>query len=431
MMFMKHFSSIDRVSLLNQLAFYSLLGSGAYTILLWSPNVLGHHFSRYTNIIIFISPWLMLWLAYSWQVVANREHRLEIILVISIIILGIVNVYLSDSPSKSLSPMRTFLLTGIFALWVSMFLLTDQPRRQVFDWFCAGALAVIALGEILTWLVRGNCGPGVFQVFALHPIPLGTLLLLLSPGPVRLILSKNYTAKLLGWLLVLLAGGLIFLTHKRGTMLAVAAMLAVGMVYFGRRRRYLIFSIILAVSLIVPLQAWRMYARLDPNIPHYGSILNRLELYPFALHIWKTHPIMGMGLRAFTHARYLGDYQQRNQDLPDFPQAVAKLQTFDNMLITAGVELGSLMTLVYLGLVMGIGLKYGRKLWSSPESSGLGWYRALVLLGFAIHSLSYDSLLFPSVNWLFHAQVGIMAGYQAPGQGPAETRAGATVLSEI
>jgi hypothetical protein len=101
------------------------------------------------------------------------------------------------------------------------------------------------------------------------------------------------------------------------------------------------------------------------------------------------------------------------------------------MLITAGVELGSLMTLVYLGLVMGIGLKYGRKLWSSPESSGLGWYRALVLLGFAIHSLSYDSLLFPSVNWLFHAQVGIMAGYQAPGQGPAETRAGATVLAEI
>jgi hypothetical membrane protein len=316
---MKHFSSIDRVSLLNQLAFYSLLGSGAYIILLWSPNVLGRHFGDYTNIIIFILPWLMLWLAYSWQVVASREHRLEIILMVSIIILGIVNVYLSDSPSKSLSSMQTFLLTGIFALWASMFLLTDQRRRQVFDWFCAGALAVIGLGELVTWLVRGNCGPGVFQLFALHPIPLGTLLILLSPGPVRLILSKNSPANLLGWLLVLLAGSLIFLTHKRGTMLAV------GMVYFGRRRIYLVFSIGLAVSLIVPLQAWRMYARLDPNIPHYVSILNRLELYPFALHIWKTHPIMGIGLRGFTHARYLGDYQQRNQDLPDFPQAVAKL----------------------------------------------------------------------------------------------------------
>jgi hypothetical protein len=42
----------------------------------------------------------------------------------------------------------------------------------------------------------------------------------------------------------------------------------------------------------------------------------------------------------------------------------------------------------------------------------------LVLLGFAIHSLTYDSLLFPPVNWLFHVQVGIMAGYQASETAP-------------
>ena len=97
----------------------------------------------------------------------------------------------------------------------------------------------------------------------------------------------------------------------------------------------------------------------------------------------------------------------------EFPQAVATLQTFDNMLLTAFVELGSLMTLLYLGLIMVIVIRYCRKLWSSPEPSLLGWYRVLVLFGFAIHSLSYDSLLFPSVNWLFHVQLGIMAGYHS------------------
>ena len=183
---MKYLLPTDRSSFFNQLAYYALLGSGAYILLFWSPNILGDLFSRYTKSIIFIFPWLMLWLAYSWQVVANRDHRWEILLIVSIIILGIVNVPLSDSPSKSLTPMRNFLLTGIFALWTSMFLLNDPRRRQVFDWFCAGALAIILPGEIIVWLLRGNYGPHVFQIFTLHPIPLGTVIILLSPGPVRL-----------------------------------------------------------------------------------------------------------------------------------------------------------------------------------------------------------------------------------------------------
>ncbi len=51
----------------------------------------GEFFSRYTKSIIYIFPWLMLWLAYSWQVVANRKHSLEILLIVSITILGLVN----------------------------------------------------------------------------------------------------------------------------------------------------------------------------------------------------------------------------------------------------------------------------------------------------------------------------------------------------
>ena len=290
---MKYLSYIAKPPLLNQLAFYSLLGSGAYIIILWSPNVMGGLFSRYTQSIIFLFPWLMLCLAYSWQVIADREHRLKIILIVSIIILGVVNTFLSDSASNSINSMRNFLLTGIFALWVSMFLLNDPRRRQVFDWFCAGALAVIILVEMTVYVIRGKYGPGVFQVFAFHLIPLGTLIILLSPGPVRLIVAKNSAAKLLGWLLVLSGASLIFLTHKRGTWLALAAMLAVGMIYLVRRQKYLVISICLIVALILPLQVKHRLARLDPNIGHYLSILNRLELYRFALHVWKTHPAHG------------------------------------------------------------------------------------------------------------------------------------------
>jgi O-antigen ligase len=415
---MKYLSHICHPPLLNQLGFYSLLGSGAYIILLWSPHILGRHIGFWTQIVIYIFPWLMLWLVYSWQVVTEKEHRLEIILMIAIIILGVVNASLSASLSKSIDSMRTFLLTGLFALWASMFLLNGPRRRQVFDWFCAGALGVIILVEMIVYLIQGKSIPGVFQVFVLHPIPLGTLIILLSSGPMRLLVSKNSTAKLLGWLLVLLSGMLIFLSHKRGTWLALAAMLAVWMLYVVRRRRYLVISIVLVVALVLSLQAQRRFARLDPNIGRDVAILHRLELYNFALHIWKTHPFMGISLRSFTHEKYLPDYHLHNQELHEFPQMVASLQTLDNMLLTGLVEFGTVMTLFYLGLVIYILVKYCRRLRSWPESSPLDWYRVLVLLGFAIHSLTYDSLLFPPVNWLFHVQLGIMAGYHASKTAP-------------
>jgi O-antigen ligase len=404
---------MNRSTIFQKLAFLSLLASGAYLILLWSPNILGKHVGYRTKIFIYLLPWMMLWLAYSWQVVADRDHRQEIVLAISIIILGIFNASYSDSPPNSLDPMRTFLLTGIFAFWTSMFLITDSQRRQAFDWLCAGALAVVILVELVVYVTRSDYSPWVFQVFTLHPIPLGTLLILLSPGPVRLILTNKFPASLFGWLLLLGGGLLIYLTHKRGTWLALAAMLALTMIYLARRKKYLLLAMVAAIALIATLQGRSLVARLDPKIPRYVSVLNRLELYNFALHIWKTHPLMGIGLRSFTQNHYLSDYQLCNRDLQNFPQAVTTLQTLDNMLLTALVEMGSLMTLAYLVLITSIIAQYCRRLRSAPEPVPLGWFRLLVLLGFAIHSLSYDSLLFPGVNWLFHMQLGIMAGYPA------------------
>jgi hypothetical protein len=140
---------------------------------------------------------------------------------------------------------------------------------------------------------------------------------------------------------------------------------------------------------------------------------------------------MGTGLRAFDHENYLAGYQQHNKKLGDFPQQVAKLQTFDNMLLTGLVDFGTGMTLFYLALFIAILVKYCRSLRSFPESSPLEWYRVLVLLGFAIHSLSYDSLLVPPVNWLFHVQVGIVAGYHASEGARLTHQSGATGLSEV
>lgn len=413
---MKYLSYIFKTSLLNNLAFYALLGSGAFVILLWSSNVLGQRIDYWDKIIIFILPWGMLWLTYSWQVLADRDHRFEIILIVLIITLGVINTFLSDAVAKSTSQMRDFLVTGVFALWASIFLLTGQHRQQVFDWCCCICLAIIVPVEIIWSLIRDVNHNEVFNIFILHPIPLGTLIILLSPGPIHLLVSKNFKVRLGGVLLVFSSLILIFITHKRSTWLAMAAMLVLGILYLARRRRYLLVTLFVVMTLVLSLQAKRMYAHLDSDIPRYASILQRVELYNFASHIWETHPFFGMGLRPMTHAKYLTDYHQLNQNLTDFPQSVAKLQTFDNLFLTAFVELGSLMTLAYLGLVLFIAARYIRALRSSPAAGVTDWYRLLVLFGLIIHSMSYDSLLFPPINWLFHVQLGIMVGYYASHQ---------------
>jgi O-antigen ligase len=428
---MKYLFQFLQSHLFNQLAFASLLLSGAYITLLWSPNILGKYVGFWAKIIIYAFPGFMVCLMYSRQVLTDRKHRPEIILVFAVIILGLLNTALSDAPAQSLKTMRTFLLTGMLTLWASMFLIGDERRRQAFDWFCAGSLAIVTLVEILNWLMGGRYDSRTFQIFILHPIPLGTFIILLSVGPARLIASgKTVALPLLGCLLGLGSALVIYLTHKRGTFVALAIMLAVGVIIRVRRRRYLAVAILLALAVVLPWQAHKQFTRLDPTVPRHNSILSRLELYPFAFHIWKTHPIMGMGLRPLTLNQYLDDYHLRNQALKEFPQAVAKLQTFDNLLLTALIELGSLMTLTYLTLVISIVWRYCRRLRSDPTASPLDWYRVLVLLGFAVHSLSFDSLVFPPINWLFHVQLGLMAGYRVPDSAPGPVNAAGLSLSE-
>ena len=181
---------------------------------------------------------------------------------------------------------------------------------------------------------------------------------------------------------------------------------------FCKRSRvsYIVTGLIIIIALLVPFKGISTYKSLDQNNPSHFTILYRLELYSFALHIYKKHPVFGIGLRPLTHGKYLSDYQTR-QNLKLFHQTAKELQTFDNMLLTAIVEFGSLMTLAYLILITLIITRYCRKLRPFSQARGLDLYRLLVLLGFAVHSMTYDSLLFPSINWLFHVHLGILAGY--------------------
>lgn len=327
-----------------------------------------------------------------------------------------------------------------------MFLLADPKRRQVFDWFCCGCLAIFAPLEIIAYLPRFSLIydysrlPEVLQldyagayaknvvwlsnIFTLHSTTVGTLVILLSVGPISLTLSDSCRRQIAGWLLISLGLFLILLTHKRGTFLAVAAMLLVWLAYRLPRLGYLIVAAFLAVVLLFTYRGLQDSKSLALDHPSRVTKLHRLELYSFAWHVYKQHPLMGIGLRPQTHEKYLDDYRQRHPEMTNFAREVKLLQTFDNMLVTALVELGTLMTLVYLGLVGLIILRFWRQVRPYQESRGRDFFRLLPLVGLAAHSLIYDTLLFPQVNWLFHVQLGMLAGWshadqREPGPAPA------------
>ena len=140
--------------LLSQLTFMAFYFSATYAVLLWSPNSLGRFFSETFINIILILPFVMLWLTKGMDIVQNKEHRTEIALMIIIIILGIINILYSDNPFNTYKAMKMFLLSGIIALWVSMFLLKDPRAVKNFDWFCCFCLAIIVPTEILGYFIN-------------------------------------------------------------------------------------------------------------------------------------------------------------------------------------------------------------------------------------------------------------------------------------
>jgi O-antigen ligase len=263
------------------------------------------------------------------------------------------------------------------------------------------------LGYFTNWF-----GPEPFQIFDLSTIPFGTEIILLSLGPIHLLLAPERKKRVAGGVLAFLGMLAIFLTGKRGPILAVAAMAVVWMYYYFPRIRIITVTAVLCIVLTFAITGPIIYKKLSPQNPRQFTILNRLELYHFGFHIWKQHPFLGIGLRSFTQQKYLANYQQRDKRMKKFPALVNQLQTFDDMYLTAFVECGTLMTLPYLILIIYIVFSYLRKLQHS-ETRPEDWYQLLVLLGFFIHSITYDSLLFPPINWLFHVQLGLMAGYQS------------------
>ena len=147
------------------------------------------------------------------------------------------------------------------------------------------------------------------------------------------------------------------------------------------------------------------------NIAVTGSFSIRLENYFFALSIFKEHPVWGIGFKADL-SPYLDQYEMH------FPERLSKEhytnfinlhKTFENIILAFTVEMGALFTVTYFSGMLYIIFLSMKDLYNAPQRNFPKLIIASILVGFVFSSMTYDTLRYPNLNWIFHSMLGFLA----------------------
>jgi hypothetical protein len=339
------------------------------------------------------------------QLIRDKKLEKKFLFIFFIVILGILNIILSEDQSTTLKIMTLFLLSGMGAFIVSGWIITERSRQFIFlmlCWACLLAFCVYGTSEFL------NKKPILLLSF--NPIPAGSLLILLFVGPFLLFLSSPRWLRFLQVLSIAFSMALIVMIGKRGPILGLLVMAFLFCTLLPWRKLW----IIPLIALILLGSGYKIRNHLPLtlrlNLITHANTLFRLENYVFAAHIFFNKPLFGIGLRS-PIAKYLKTYRQKIIKDSRYPRFISELKTLENIILCGFVEMGGIFSITYIALIIYL----LRKLFSDTRDDSKKRLKAKLLLiplaGFFIHSMTFDSLMYPHLNWLFHSYLGLMGNF--------------------
>jgi O-antigen ligase len=353
---------------------------------------------------ILMNNWSNLFKGKAWPV--------EIKTALIITILGALNICFSENQLASLKGMSLFLMSGILVFSTTFFLFdTKQKQKWFFYLFSLCFIILLAYG-FFEFIQQINVPGKQILLFSGNPIPAGSLLILLSIGPLVLLVETNNNWQRLFWIFCLLSGAaLITLIAQRGPALAM-----VVMVFFlatTKRKGVWVFTL---VALIMVGSGYLLTDRVSSKFKNAllkkETILIRMEFYHIALDVIKEKPIFGLGFNSPLSRFIPNDYQAKSYPVDhkqSFQAMVAGIHVFENMALSFLGEMGGLFTMTYIGLgiylILNILTAGGTSLLDKTQIILL----LIVLAGFSIHSMTFDSLKYPHLNWVFHSLLGLIA----------------------
>jgi O-antigen ligase len=355
-------------------------------------------------LVILVSNWSDLFKGKTWPV--------EIKIVILIAILGMLNICFSEDQLASLKGMGLFLISGVLVFSISFSLFNTKQTQRWFFYFCSFCFIILLLYGTFEFIQKMSIPEGRILLFSGNPIPAGSLLILLSSGPLILLSKSKNNWQRLFWVFCLLSGAfLITLIAQRGPALAM-----VVMVFFlaaTKRKGIWVFTL---VSLIIVGAGYQLADKIPPQFKNEllkeETLLVRMELYHIALDVVKEKPIFGLGFNSSLYRFIPYDYQTKSYPTDhksSFQGMVAGTYVFDNMVLSFLGEMGGIFTVAYivLGVYLVVNIFKVKNSEFFDRSQTLLIF--IVLVGFVFHSMTFDSLKYPHLNWIFHSFLGLIA----------------------
>jgi hypothetical protein len=139
----------------------------------------------------------------------------------------------------------------------------------------------------------------------------------------------------------------------------------------------------------------------------------RVENYVFAAVVWAKNPVFGTGLHA-PLSPYLKGYRPvvyTNEKGLTYARYIQQAKTLENILLVGFAEMGTLFSVAYIILVA---ITVKNMFIHAKTHPGKRLQAVLLLaplVGFFVHSMTFDSIIYPHLNWLAHSLLGMAANF--------------------
>jgi hypothetical protein len=346
---------------------------------------------------------VLVWKTPEW--VNSKEFKKELLFIPIIAILAILNIAFSEDRPTTIKVMALFLISGIGIFSATSCLMNTKFRQTIFLWLCWACLLALCVYGTVEYI---NKKP--IYLLSYNPIPAGSLLILLFVGPFVLLRSSSWWLRFLQLSSVVFSIAVIVMIGKRGPILGLLGMAFLICALLPGRK----FWIVPLIALILVGTGYKIRNHLPPtlrlNLIMHANTVFRLENYPFAAHIFLKRPLFGIGLHA-PLTEYLQDYRQKITKNRRYLSFIKESKTLENIILCGFVEIGGLFSITYIALIIFLLRNLFRHTRDKPVKRLQAVMLLIPLSGFLIHSMTFDSLIYPHLNWLFHSFLGMMANF--------------------
>ena len=362
-----------------------------------------------------ILPAFLVFVKKGPTLIRHKKWPPETKFIFFIVVLGLLNICLSEDRPASFKGMGLFLMSGISVFMVSYFIFSSERSQKSFLDLCSFSFIILLLIGGYEFIQQISVPGERILLLSTNPIPAGSLLILLSLGPLVLLSRAKSVLEKRIWAFSLLAGALlVILIGQRGPVLALTVM---AFLLLGTKPRRLL--VLIAVILVLAGLGFQFNDKIPSKYKEQflkkETLLVRLEFYHIALEVIREKPLFGLGfnspLSRFTPYYYETKSYPRDQ-ANTFLVMADGANAFDNMILSLLCETGGLFTMAYMGLGAYLLKNIIPAIKHNPNARVQAWFLLVVLAGFCTHSITFDSLKFPHLNWLFHSFLGLMAHCQ-------------------